>query len=139
MVMELTDMKEFLIIDDDPINNFICKKMLLEISSEAGIKTFERALLAMDYLVEASKNSSGYPTHIILDLNMPEFNGWQFLQEYENNHLHLKSSAQLFVVSSTILKEEIDRINKIPFVAGFISKPLNLQKIRKLVEMEGMP
>ena len=134
--MELTDMKEFLIIDDDPINNFICKKMLQEISNEVGIKSFENAFKGIEYLKHLSETSSGYPTHILLDLNMPEYNGWQFLKDYESAQLHVKHSTLIYVVSSTILKEEIDRIKNIPFVTDFLAKPLSLQKLKKLVEVE---
>lgn len=136
MLMELIDMKEFLIIDDDPINNFICKKMLQEITDEVEIKTFENASTGMEHLKRISNESTGFPTHIMLDLNMPEYNGWQFLKDYESQHLHTKHVAQIYVVSSTILKEEIDKIKKIPFVTDFISKPLTLHKLKKLLEKE---
>ncbi len=136
MMMELIDMKEFYIIDDDPINNFICKKMIEEVSREVGITTFESAYKGIEQLKNASEKSTGYPTHIMLDLNMPDYNGWQFLEDYENLQLHVKHSTQIFVVSSTILKEEIDKIKKIPFVTEFISKPLTLQTIKKLVETQ---
>lgn len=139
MIIEFGDMKELIVIDDDPINNFICKKMIEELADDVVIKSFESAEAGLAYLVEVSERSAAYPSHIMLDLNMPQYNGWQFLSDYQRLNLHIKHHAHVYVVSSTILKDEIERARKLSFVTDFISKPLTLYKLKKLVDSTETP
>ncbi len=139
MIMELTDMKELIVIDDDPINNFICKKMIEEISGDFKIRSFESAVEGLAYLSSLDSNAQSYPTHIMLDLNMPQYNGWQFLSDYQRLNLHQTHHTCLYVVSSTILRDEIEKIKELSFVTDFISKPLTVYKLKKLVETEDLP
>lgn len=139
MIMDESDMKELVVIDDDPINNFICRKMIEEIGGDFIIRSFESATEGLQYLMAQSEHEEGYPTHIMLDLNMPQYNGWEFLSDYERLNLHHKHQACLYVVSSTIMKDEIERARKLSFVTDFISKPLTVYKLKKLVENEDTP
>jgi CheY-like chemotaxis protein len=139
MIMEYTDMKELVVIDDDPINNFICKKMIEEISCDFKIRSFESAEEGLAYLSSLDESSNEYPTHIMLDLNMPQYNGWQFLSDYQKLNLHQTHQASLYVVSSTILRDEIEKVKQLSFVTDFISKPLTVYKLKQLVETEGLP
>jgi len=135
MMMTLTeDMMELIIIDDDPINNFIFRKMMEDISKDVTIRSFENAIEGLEYLKALSEKDHPYPSHILLDLNMPVYNGWQFLDDYENLQLHIKHHASLYVVSSTILKDEIEKARGLSFVTDFISKPLTPYKLKRLVE-----
>lgn len=139
MIMNVTDMKELVVIDDDPINNFICKKMMEEIGGDFTIRSFESAAEGLQYLMAQSEHEDGYPTHIMLDLNMPQYDGWEFLLDYERLNLHHKHHACLYVVSSTIMKDEIERVKKLSFVTDFISKPMTTYKLKKLVGNEDTP
>lgn len=105
-----------------------------DISKSVSIKSFESAFDGLEYLRALSETNHPYPSHILLDLNMPVYNGWQFLSDYENLRLHIKHHASLYVVSSTILKDEIEKARGLPFVTDFISKPLTLSNLKKLIE-----
>ncbi len=139
MIMQLTDMRELIVIDDDPINNFICKKMMCEIDAGFSIRSFEKASDGMAYLQSLSESPDGFPSHIMLDLNMPQYNGWQFLSDYQRLQLHEKHHVCLYVVSSTILREEIEKIKELSFVTDFVSKPLTLYKLQQLVKTNDTP
>lgn len=141
-MLELLEMKEIIVIDDDPINNFIFKKMIEEVADsvaeELKVIPFEDPVDALRYLKSLLEEERAFPSHIFLDLNMPDFSGWDFLKAFEQLNLHLNPDCQLYVVSSTILKDEIQRVKNISFVKGFIAKPVTIYKFRKIVN-GGMP
>lgn len=70
---------------------------------------------------------------ILLDINMPEMNGFQFLAEYESLPENLKRETQIFMLSSTLNNEDIDRINQNNHVRSLLSKPLSIQKLEQYI------
>ena len=71
-----------IIIDDDQINNFICSKIILSISSEVKVKCFYNSIEAFS---EICNQDLPVSTIVLLDLNMPQLDGWQFLKKIKFN------------------------------------------------------
>lgn len=117
------------VIDDDPLYNFGIKKLFEFTTFSEDSLFFKNGQEAIDAL-SAISNEEGYPNVILLDINMPIMNGWQFLEEYEKRNLN--KDIKIFVVSSSINQEEIDKANAYEFVDGYIFKPLTLEKIKEL-------
>lgn len=121
------------VVDDDPLYNFGIKK-LFEFSSFAEDNLFyKNGQEAVDGLSEILKTGQALPNVILLDINMPIMNGWQFLEEFKMRELD-KHGIKVFVVSSSINQEEIDRANAYDCVSGYIFKPLTMDKIKELKE-----
>ncbi|NJO03259.1 MAG: response regulator [Bacteroidia bacterium] len=109
-------------IDDDPINNLVNHKILNKYDSSLGIVEH---LSAESALRSLSNASAPPPDVILLDINMPEMNGWEFLVEYRRLGLRTK----LFMLTSSIAQEDIDRAKQQPEVVEFITKPLDKEKL----------
>lgn len=121
------------VVDDDPLYNFGIKK-LFEFSSFAENNLFyKNGHEAIEGLSEIVKKGEPIPDVILLDINMPIMNGWQFLEEFKTREMD-QFGIRIFVVSSSINQEEIDRANAYEFVSGYIFKPLTLDKIKELKE-----
>lgn len=118
------------VIDDDPIFTFIFVKLLEKTNKIKNITTYSNALLALDAL----KNIEFQPQTIFLDLNMPIFNGWQFLDKIKS--LNLEEKFDVYVVSSTIDYEEEKKLATYKFIKKFINKPLNVEILSEILKGE---
>src|SRR5690606_39298317 len=73
--------KYVLLIDDDPVLNLISQRMIKNIDADITVHTFLNGKDALDYLTENFTPSRYYV--ILLDINMPVLNGWQFLDAFK--------------------------------------------------------
>lgn len=122
------------IIDDDPIFVLVLKKMLDKLNHFTKVKNLRNGQEAVYDLVDLNENKQQFPDLIFLDLNMPVLDGWQFLEEIEA--LPFKNKLNIYIISSTIDKQEIDRANNYKSVKSFISKPINSKQLSKILELD---
>lgn len=126
-------MLKVLIVDDDEIVLLVQRKTLQRCGITNDPVSFKKAVEAINYLREEQTGEF----LILLDINMPGMNGWQFLQELEE--LNLTGRVYVIMVTSSIDnydKEEAEIYKK---VIGFIEKPItnsNCSKIKSLPEIK---
>jgi CheY-like chemotaxis protein len=103
-----------ILVDDDPINNLVTKRLLQKINPNLEIVDFTNAIDALEHL------KSSRIDLILLDINMPEMNGWEFLNELENSG----NKTPVLMLSSSI--DPSDHCKSILYksVRGFLRKPL---------------
>ncbi len=126
-----------LLIDDDEINNFISIKLIKKALSNAEISSCLNGKLAIEQLTEMQQNSpEKLPDFILLDINMPIMNGWEFLDEYKRLNIDTTGKSKIFIISSSVFSNDISRARSYPLVKNFISKPLSVEKIREMLESD---
>ncbi|GAB4395838.1 MAG: response regulator [Microscillaceae bacterium] len=113
-----------LLIDDDPINNIVNQKLLKKFNPHLEITEFLNAKEALRFL----EDSSTVPEVILLDINMPEMNGWEFLGAYQA----LRLNCRLYLLTSSIAQEDMKRAKSFPEVVDFLVKPLDQHKIKRI-------
>jgi CheY-like chemotaxis protein len=123
-------MKSFLLIEDDDIFNFIHNQIILQASPDAKITIFKYAQQALDYLIQDPEN---LPDVIFLDLNMPEMNGFEFIDNLINHFDQKSIMSKLYLVSSTLDHRDKDRAKSYFCVKGMIDKPLTTSFIESLL------
>ncbi|TFF38032.1 response regulator [Mucilaginibacter psychrotolerans] len=122
-----------LLVDDDEINNFISIKLIKKALTNTDIMACLNGRFAIDQLVEIQrKDPSQLPDYILLDINMPIMNGWEFLDEYKRINLDPLGKSKIFIISSSVFSNDINKARSYPLVKDFISKPLNVDKIKEL-------
>ncbi len=126
-------MSKVFIIDDDPIHQRIAQIMIGKHELFAEFNSFTEAELALEYLKENTKNTEGLPDVILLDLNMPVVDGWDFLEAFDKFQSELTKSIKIFIVTSSVDEKDRLRSQTFPFVKGFISKPLSPDVIRSTI------
>lgn len=77
--------------------------------------------------LEQLKDLEHQPSMVLLDLMMPEMNGWRFLAEVERDGRIPR--LPIFVLSSVA-----DDCPRLPLVTGYIQKPLSLRRLESLVK-----
>lgn len=122
-----------LLVDDDEINNFISIKLIKKALDNTEITACLNGKFAIDQLLEISRRDpSKLPDYILLDINMPIMNGWEFLDEYERMEIDPEGKSKIFIISSSVFSNDISKAKSYPLVKDFISKPLNVDKINEV-------
>ena len=125
--------KHIFIVEDDPISALLIKKSLDKIDEFGQHYHFSNGKLAIEGLKKFSRRNGGNPSLILLDINMPVMNGWQFLDFLVKDANF--SSIEIVILSSSIDPTDIDKSKVYHNVSGFLSKPLNVVKLKKLVKL----
>ncbi|MES3018845.1 MAG: response regulator [Bacteroidota bacterium] len=123
-------MSRVFIIDDDPIHQRIAQIMIAKHELFEGYSSYTDASLALEYLKTNVENPELLPDVILLDLNMPVIDGWDFLEAFEKFQAQLRKSIRVFIVTSSVDEKDKLRSQTFSFVKGFISKPLSPDIIR---------
>jgi CheY-like chemotaxis protein len=112
------------LVDDDPINNLINKRLLGKTEVSQSILEFLEADLALKKIEEFPQNQQ---LLIFLDINMPVMNGWEFLNNYQEKFPDRKD--EIVILSSSIDFQDRQKALSFNIVSGFLEKPLSLDKI----------
>ena len=121
------------IIDDDPMATFYIKR-LAELGELADIITiYDKARGAVDYLLHHKNTQEHLPDVILLDIYMPELDGWGFLQEYALIKHQLDKPIAIYIISSSGNLKDINRARSIPEVTEYIQKPVTKEKLNEIV------
>lgn len=126
-----------LLVDDDEINNFISIKLIKKVLLNAEIMACLNGKFAIDQLLQLQEtNPSQMPDYILLDINMPIMNGWEFLDMYNRLNIDPEGKSKIYIISSSVFSNDINKAKSYPLVKDFVSKPLNVEKIKELFELE---
>jgi len=118
-----------LVIDDDDINIFIIKKIVEKTGYNVNMVAKSNGLLAIDHL-KATLDQDDFPHLILIDINMPVLNGWEFLDVYEE--LNITKRVDMYMLSSSVYENDIEKAKTYAKVKGFISKPLSIERLIEL-------
>ncbi len=129
-------MKNFIIIDDAKINNLISRVIILKNYPGSNIVEFTLAEEGLKYISEHYQSPDGGNQAILfLDIYMPNMDGWAFLEEYNKLSCFVKKNISIYMLTSSISKEDIDKAKGNVNVLGFVTKPLN-ESFKRVIERE---
>ncbi|HEY9000629.1 MAG TPA: response regulator [Mucilaginibacter sp.] len=127
----MNDPIRILLVEDEEINNYIATRLIQKALPGAEVTSCLHGKQAIDLLLEMKHDASKLPDVILLDINMPVMNGWEFLDEYTHQNIDPEGKSAIFILSSTVFSEDINRAREYPEVKDFICKPLDVTKIRE--------
>ncbi|AZQ43336.1 response regulator [Nonlabens ponticola] len=123
------------LVDDDKIFTFTVKKMIGKFRRPYQLETFGNGKLAIDRLINIEP--ANIPDVILLDINMPVMDGWQFLDSFI--HYPHKDQIIIFLVSSSIDPNDKLKSKLYKEVKEFVVKPVtpkSLSNILKVVDQK---
>ena len=122
-----------MIIDDDPMNNLICAKILEFTFPKAKVNSFVDPRDGLNYLLLNYIQDKNIPLLLFLDINMPDLSGWDVLDHLKEFSDQVMARMKIYMLSSSICTEDKEKAASYPFVSGYINKPLSKIKLHSIL------
>ena len=120
-----------LLVDDDKINNFINERLIKKLSFADNITVVTNGQEALDFINLKIKAQSALPELILLDINMPVMDGFEFIEQYRN--IGEKGRTNIIVLTTSTNDKDLHRVSEAKEVSGFINKPLTEEKLKNAI------
>ncbi|PKL75868.1 MAG: hypothetical protein CVV27_13155 [Candidatus Melainabacteria bacterium HGW-Melainabacteria-1] len=121
-----------LVIDDDEIIWVLIKDMLHELELVDQMQTFSDGDTALHYLSELTQGEA--PPLIVLDLNLPYLDGFEFLEIYARDLWMRFPQTVIYILTTSVRESDRQQTLKYPFVKDFISKPMKLEQLKAMLD-----
>ncbi|MEJ7586395.1 MAG: response regulator [Ferruginibacter sp.] len=123
----------FIIIDDDSTNNLLCSIVIEDVMDSAKIKAFQYAEKGLNYIKTEYANLVN-PTILFLDINMPTWSGWDFLEQFEEIDAYIKDQFKIYMLSSSLDPGDQQRALANKYVRDYIEKPLSEEALLSILK-----
>lgn len=121
------------VVDDDKIFHFIIKKLLITNNININPSYFLNGLEALEGLKNKLNLGENQPDLILLDINMPILDGWQFLEEFKKLKDKLKKEITIYIISSSDNQTDLDKAEVYSNeVKNYYLKPISVDQIKSI-------
>lgn len=123
-------------VDDDEVSSYLISSTLEDMDIADKIATAYNGKEALDFLQQnCSDDREGFcPAFILLDLNMPVMDGFEFLDEFGRSFAEYTDKITICILSSSSAGK--DKLKALDYpISGFITKPLTEEKLKPILEM----
>ena len=121
--------KTIWVIDDDTIYQIIVNKIIQKSQMFSAISSFKNGKEALDAVNNSINDNEILPDIILLDINMPIMDGWEFMEEMTLLKPSISKQIIVYVVSSSIAIEDKNKSKTYPDILGYLSKPVNINDL----------
>lgn len=125
--------KCILLVDDDETTNFINELMIMEMGFAEKILQAHNGKEALDVLQKQEQQQLCLPELILLDVNMPVMDGFDFLEAYQRMELPGKPSVIIIMLTTSLNPSDVERAKKTKIV-DYVNKPLTQQSLVQILE-----
>jgi len=131
--MAQTKKLHFIVIDDSKLDCFIAEKIIKNTGKSESIKSFLQAKEALAYISAAHPDEHSH-TIILVDIQMPVMNGFEFVEAFEALPTNITANYTIYVISSSINENDLNRVHNYSSVKQFLNKPLNSNSLAILLQ-----
>lgn len=130
--MSLGKNKITCLIDDDEIYLFSVKKVIEVNNLSERVLEFRNGQEAIEFFANCSENGQELPDVILLDINMPVMNGWEFIEEFKKIRPKLSKDIMLYVVSSSVDRSDVEKAKSFSTVNDYLVKPITASQLKNI-------
>jgi CheY-like chemotaxis protein len=96
------------------------------------LQVFNNGKEALDNFLQDIEAGNELPEVILLDINMPVMDGWEFLDEYVKVKHKIKNKVKIYMVSSSVNLSDIDRAKTYGDIVDYVIKPIKSSDLQKI-------
>ncbi|WP_116789036.1 response regulator [Flavobacterium psychrotrophum] len=120
------------VIDDDKIYHFLLKNLFKQNNIDVNPLFFSNGQDAIES-IKQNKDTGNLPDLILLDVNMPIMDGWQFLEEYSKLAGSLAKISTIYMISSSNDEQDLNKAKKFStIVKEYFLKPICKEDLEKI-------
>ena len=123
------------IIDDDTIYQTIINKLIQKsgvFSTHSSFMNGKEAITTLNNTL--GSNEENIPDIILLDINMPIMDGWEFMEEIKRIKSKINKQIIIYIVSSSIAIEDKNKSKTFTDIIGYIPKPISIKDLLAIVD-----
>ncbi len=126
-------LEKILLVDDDEVTNLLHQRRISRCGFAKSIDTATDGQAALDYLRLCAEKNEKPPDLVLLDINMPRMNGFEFLNAFEALPPEVTKQQHIVMVSTSNLKQDKARAELDRNVRGYETKPLMDDDLERIV------
>jgi CheY-like chemotaxis protein len=126
-------MKKVFIVDDDNMYQLILKHLIMKVNKNVIVETFDNGAPAIVALSALAVSGGALPDIILLDINMPGMDGWQFLSAVRAVSNNIAEKLNIYVISSSLDMRDKERAHACEIVRDYICKPVSNLQLREML------
>jgi CheY-like chemotaxis protein len=119
-----------LLVDDDPTSCFLTQYIIEEMQLTDQIYILPGGREALDFIRSRQALPDFCLDLILLDINMPDMDGFEFLDAFEDLTGNSKSSVVMLTTSSNV--RDLDKA-KVYRVVDYLNKPITEEKLQEII------
>ena len=129
----MCNVNNILLVDDDDTGTFLTKIVIKKLDQSIKVDNVWNGQEALDYFSGNDNTSlSKFPDLILLDINMPIMNGFEFLEEFNGNNTYPKNIPIVILTTSTYSNDFKQAIKY--NILEFLEKPLSVDTLSSVLD-----
>jgi CheY-like chemotaxis protein len=124
------------VVDDDVIYQTIIQKLIKKAGVFSAHSSFMNGKEAINTLTNTIEEREYLPDIILLDINMPVMDGWEFMEEIKMIKSKISKKIIIYIVSSSIAVEDKNKSKTFIDIIGYIPKPISVDDLISIVSNE---
>jgi signal transduction histidine kinase len=120
--------KRVIVIDDTDVDRIIAEKFIKKYDFAQEVILMDSAITVLKYIQENKSTDDGLQL-IFLDINMPDMNGWEFLEHFNQLENEIRDKYRILIVSSSPNINDKERAFSSQYVVDYIVKPISKEVI----------
>jgi CheY-like chemotaxis protein len=122
-----------MLVDDNADDNFIHARVIKRSNAAANVIEKRTGRDALEYLKSRKNDRDTHPDLILLDINMPGMNGWEFLEEYNKLDEQLQSQAIIVMLTTSDNPDDKVKAKARNIASDFRTKPLTKGMLEEIL------
>ena len=122
-----------LLVDDDESTNYLHTMYLEDWGVTENIHTALNGQEAIDFLMTNQQFKAAEKSLILLDVNMPIMNGFEFLEAYEELPKEFKATIVVVMLTSSLHAQDQAAARGFKDLGGYINKPLSYERMVEIL------
>lgn len=130
-------MTKIAIIDDNLVFRKVTSILLKKLGvTETCILLFKNGNEIQEFMHNHCQNINKLPDMLLLDLNMPIMDGWEFLEWHETFKNKYQYNPKIYILTSSVDEKDYKNAMKYSIVEGYLTKPINERELAKIINIK---